>query len=84
MNREGFENTNIIEIYPSTQLELIEGIGSLNIRPSALNQHIELGYRDALTILAPMIIDMIKGKDIKKLIKKHEEYNKELINRNRH
>ena len=84
LNREGFENTNIIEIYPSTQLELIEGIGSLNIRPSALNQHIELGYRDALTILAPMIIDMIKGKDIKKLIKKHEEYNKELINRNRH
>lgn len=84
LNREGFENTNIIEIYPSTQLELIEGIGSLNISPSALNQHIELGYRDALTILAPMIIDMIKGKDIKKLIKKHEEYNKELINRNRH
>ena len=84
LNREGFENANIIEIYPSTQLELIEGIGSLNIRPSALNQHIELGYRDALTILAPMIIDMIKGKDIKKLIKKHEEYNKELINRNRH
>ena len=84
LNRNGFENTNIIEIYPSTQLELIEGIGSLNIRPSVLNQHIELGYRDALTVLAPMIIDMIKGKNIGKLIEKHEEYNKELINRNRH
>ena len=84
LNRNGFENTNIIEIYPSTQLELIEGIGSLNIRPNVLNQHIELGYRDALTVLAPMIIDMIKGKNIEKLIKKHEEYNKELINRNRH
>ena len=79
------EGACIIEFGPAgTTHFAIEGIGSLNIRPSALNQHIELGYRDALTILAPMIIDMIKGKDIKKLIKKHEEYNKELINRNRH
>lgn len=84
INREGFENSNIIEIYPSTQLELIDGIGTLNIRQSVLNQHIELGYRDALTALSPMIIDMLKGKPIDKLIKKHEEYNEELLNRNRH
>lgn len=84
INREGFENVNIIEIYPSTQLELIQGIGTLNIRQSVLNQHADLGYRDALTALAPMIIDMLKGKPIEKLIKKHEEYNEELLNKNRH
>ncbi|MCE9656853.1 MAG: patatin-like phospholipase family protein [Clostridium celatum] len=84
INREGFENTHIIEIYPSMQLELINGIGTVNIRQNVLSQHIELGYRDALTILAPMIIDMLKGKPLEKLIKKHEEYNKELLNKNRH
>ncbi|MEN8076455.1 patatin-like phospholipase family protein [Clostridioides difficile] len=84
INRDGFEDTNIIEIYPSTQLELINGIGTLNIRQSVLNQHIELGYRDALTALAPMVIDMLKGKPIEKLIKKHEEYNEDLLNRNKH
>ena len=66
------------------QLELINGIGTVNIRQNVLSQHIELGYRYALTILAPMIIDMLKGKPLEKLIKKHEEYNKELLNKNRH
>ena len=84
INREGFEGKHIIEIYSSTQLELIGGIGTVNIRPSVLNQHIELGYRDALAVLAPMVIDMIKGKSIEKLIKKHEEYNEDLLNRSRH
>lgn len=84
INPVGFENSNIIEIYPSTQLELIQGIGSLNIRSTTLTQHIDLGYRDALTILAPMIIDMIKGKPIEKLIEKHNEYNEELLSKNRH
>lgn len=84
INKKDFENTHIIEIYPSMQLELINGIGTLNIRQSVLSQHIDLGYRDALTILAPMIIDMLKGKPLEKLIKKHEEYNENLLSKNRH
>lgn len=84
IKRDEFKNTHIIEIYPSTQLDIIEGIGTLNIRQSVLSQHIDLGYRDALTVLAPMIIDMLKDKPIEKLIKKHEEYNEELLNKNRH
>lgn len=84
INRKGFENTHIIEIYPSTQLELINGIGTLNIRQNVLNQHIELGYRDALVVLSPMIIDMIKGKPIENLIKRHEKYNESLLAKNKH
>jgi len=77
IDKSGFEDTHIIEIYPSIPLETINGIGTVNLMASTLNQHVELGYRDALTVLAPMIIDMLKGKPMDKLIKKHEEYNKQ-------
>jgi len=77
IDKSGFEDTHIIEIYPSIPLETINGIGTVNLMASTLNQHVELGYRDALTVLAPMIIDMLKGKPLDKLIKKHEEYNKQ-------
>jgi NTE family protein len=82
LDRAGFEDCNIIEIYPSMHLEAVSGIGSVNIRQNTLNQHIDLGYRDGLSILSPMIIDMMKGKPLKKLIEKHEEYNKKLLNNN--
>lgn len=79
LDKKGFEDCNIVEIYPSMHLETVSGIGTVNIMHSTLNQHIELGYRDGLSILSPMIIDMMKGKPLKKLIEKHEEYNKELL-----
>lgn len=82
LDRIGFEDCNIIEIYPSMHLEAVSGVGTVNIRQSTLNEHINLGYRDGLSILSPMIIDMMKGKPLKKLIEKHEEYNKELLNNN--
>ncbi|MFR1708269.1 MAG: patatin-like phospholipase family protein [Clostridium sp.] len=82
LDRSGFEHCNIVEIYPSVHLETISGIGTVNIMQSTLNQHIELGYRDGLSILSPMIIDMMKGKPLEKLIEKHETYNKELLYNN--
>ena len=39
----------------------------------------ELGYRDAMIILAPMIINILKGKSIKSLMKKKNKKNKKLI-----
>ena len=84
LDKTGFEDCNIIEIYPSMHLETISGIGTVNIMQNTLNQHMDLGYRDGLSILSPMIIDMMKGKPLKKLIEKHEEYNRELLNNNKH
>ncbi len=83
IDKSRFENTPIIEIYPSMHLEPINGIGTVNLMTNTVNQHIDLGYRDTLAVLAPMIIDMLKGKSIDKLVKKHEEYNKELLIKNR-
>lgn len=74
--RDGFENTKIIEIYPSTPLEIINGIGTINISKNTINHNIELGYRDAMVILAPMIINILKNKEIDELVEKNDENNK--------
>lgn len=81
LNREGFENTNIVEIFPSTPLELISGTGSLRINSSTLREHIELGYRDAMVILAPIIIKILKGEDFKEIIERNDESNDILLKR---
>lgn len=70
VNREGFENTKIIEIYPSTPLEIINGIGTININKNTINHNIDLGYRDAMVILAPIVINLFKFREIDELIEK--------------
>lgn len=63
----------IINIYPSTPLELINGAGSFKISKSSLEKHIELGYRDAMVILAPIVIKILQGIEFEDLIKKNDE-----------
>ncbi|MDV4152072.1 patatin-like phospholipase family protein [Clostridium sp. AL.422] len=79
IDRKGFDSTNIIEIYPSSPLEILNGIGTINIKKETIENSMELGYRDAMVILAPMIINILKRKSIKSLIEKNNENNKKLI-----
>lgn len=65
VNEEGFEETKIIQIYPSSSLEIINGIGTVNIRKETLNNNIEMGYRDAMVVIAPIIINILKGRGLK-------------------
>lgn len=78
IDRNGLENSRIIEIYPSTPLEIINGIGTINIKKDTIEHNIELGYRDAMVIIAPMIIDILKGRSIETLVEKNDENNKKL------
>lgn len=64
INRKGFENARIIEIYPSSSLEIINGIGTVNIRKDTLESNINMGYRDAIVELAPVIIKILKGEAV--------------------
>lgn len=64
VNKEGFEGTKIIEIYPSASLEVINGIGSLNLRKNTIEGNIELGYRDAMVEIAPLIVKILRENNI--------------------
>lgn len=77
------EMRNIVEIYPSTSLEFINGIGTINMNKSTLYQNIEMGYRDAMVILAPMIIELMKGQPIEEAVIRAREKNMNLFLRNR-
>ena len=74
-----FGNHNIIELYPSTPLELISGTGSLRINANTLKDHIDLGYRDAMVLLSPIVINILRKKDFSLYIERIEEENRVLI-----
>ena len=79
VKRIGFEATKIVEIYPSSPLAIINGMGTININKNTIQNNIELGYRDAMVILAPMVIHLLKGKEIDALIRINDESNKKYI-----
>ena len=79
IDKKEYKNTDIIEIYPSSPLEVLNGIGTLNIKKETIENSMELGYRDAMIILAPIIINILKGKSIKGLIERNNENNKKKI-----
>lgn len=81
IDKKYLNKSNVIEIYPSAHLETIQGIGTLNLNQATLNDRIELGYRDGLVILAPIVLALIKEKDISELIKRNNENNKTLLNK---
>ncbi|WP_090014981.1 patatin-like phospholipase family protein [Clostridium sp. DSM 8431] len=64
VNKERFSESKIIEIYPSSKLEAINGIGTLNIRQDTLNNNMDMGYRDAIVEISPVLIDILKGKNL--------------------
>ena len=49
---------------------------------STLYQNIEMGYRDAMVILAPMIIEIMKGQPIEDAVSRTREKNMNLFLRN--
>ena len=64
INEKGFEDAKIIEIYPSSNLEVISGMGSLNLRKNTIEGNIELGYRDAMVEIAPLIVKILRENNI--------------------
>lgn len=64
VNKKGFEDAKVIEIYPSSSLEVISGMGSLNLRKNTIEGNIELGYRDAMVEIAPLIVKILRENNI--------------------
>ena len=64
VNNKGFEDAKVIEIYPSSSLEVISGMGSLNLRKNTIEGNIELGYRDAMVEIAPLIVKILRENNI--------------------
>lgn len=62
INKELFEGCKVIEVCPSSKLEVINGIGTLNIRHDTIRNNINMGYRDAMVELSPIVINILKGK----------------------
>lgn len=79
VDRTGFENTKVVEIYPSSPLAIINGVGTININKNTIKNNIELGYRDAMVVLAPMVINLLKGIEIDELVEKNIQSNKRYI-----
>ena len=78
-DKSGFDESKIIEIYPSNPLEYIKGIGSLMISPKMLIEGMDLGYRDFITAVAPIIINILKNKSFDEHIKRNKERNKNIL-----
>ncbi|MGM9986025.1 MAG: patatin-like phospholipase family protein [Bacillaceae bacterium] len=81
IDKQDFEGCPIIELYPSMKLETITGIGTLNLSQSTLQQHVELGYRDAMCTLAPILLGLLKGKPLAQLLERHEQHTIELVSK---
>ena len=61
----------VIDIVPTRSIEPVKGISAMNFTHSYLRDKYELGYRDAMSILAPKIIGWLKDTVKKKSIFKH-------------
>ena len=79
INRQSYPHLNIIEIYPSTPLELISGSGTLNFNQTGIVDKIQMGYRDALVALTPMLMANLKGKSMSPYIRHHLKWNEQFL-----
>ena len=79
INRQSYLHLNIIEIYPSTPLELISGSGTLNFNQTGIVDKIQMGYRDALVALTPMLMANLKGKSMSPYIRHHLKWNEQFL-----
>ena len=79
IDRKLYPQSNIIEIYPSASLELINGSGTINFNQSAIIEKIQMGYRDALVALTPMLMAHLKGKSMMPYIKNHYRWNEQFL-----
>lgn len=79
IDRKLYPQSNIIEIYPSASLELINGSGTINFNQYAIIEKIQMGYRDALVALTPMLMAHLKGKSMMPYIKNHYRWNEQFL-----
>ncbi|HOP10582.1 MAG TPA: patatin-like phospholipase family protein [Oscillospiraceae bacterium] len=56
----------VIDIVPTRSIEPVRGISAMNFTHSYLRDKYELGYRDAMSLLAPKIISWLKAAEEKK------------------
>lgn len=80
---ELYPHANIIEIYPSSPLEIVNGAGTLNFNQTSIKERIEMGYRDGMVTLAPMLIAYLKGRSIIPYIKHHKKWNHQFLKKRR-
>lgn len=73
--RQKLKKKIVLEIYPSQPLEVIKGTGSFDFSRGSLNERIELGYHDAMFIIAPMLVKLLQGQKVDHLIANLNEYN---------
>ncbi|HNX14070.1 MAG TPA: patatin-like phospholipase family protein [Oscillospiraceae bacterium] len=68
----------VIDIIPSRSIEPVKGISAMNFTHSYLRDKYELGYRDAMNILAPKIIGWLKEDkaEVKTVKKKKSIFNR--------
>ncbi len=79
VDRRLYPHARLIEIYPSNSLELINGSGTLNFNQASITEKIQMGYRDTLVTLSPMLIALLKGKDITQYIRQHAKWNEQFL-----
>ncbi len=69
----------IVEIFPSIPLEIANGLGTVNIFKDSIQKRIDLGYRDALVSLAPILMAYTRGDCLKSYLAKNHKKNLELV-----
>ncbi len=61
----------------------MNGSGTLNFNQTSIKERIEIGYRDGVVTLAPMLIAYLKGKNIAPYIKHHVNWNNQFLKKYR-
>lgn len=78
-----YPNKVIIEVFPSVPLELMNGMGTLNLFQDTIHKRLDLGYRDAMVTLAPLLMAYIRGEDLEPYLKIHREKNLKLLQKHK-
>ena len=74
----GFADVPVLEVYPHEPLEKIRGAGTLDLSASGVRRKMDMGYRDAMVILGPIITGLLHGKDLRELVARQNLKNAEL------
>lgn len=73
------EGTRLLELYPSSPLEMIRGAGTLNLSKETLADNLLLGYHDGLAAFAPLLLELAQGGSGERALANHAEYNRQLL-----
>ena len=79
VNPDDYPNRAIVEIFPSVPLEIANGFGTLNLFKDTIERRIDLGYRDALVSLAPILLAYFRGESLKHYLAHNHEKSAQLL-----